>query len=234
MNGPKIYPRPDQISALTQGLELPLPEILTDHLKIIAEGLRLAYRDILTSKSRAVTTGEERDVTALMEARLNSMIGQDPFWGKLVLFVARGKESLSFDGSHLEERPDLSIYLTDRTGNFPLIVEAKLIDAAARKTERLYCEKGISRFIKGEYAWGTREAFMVAYVRDGSSIEAKLTPFLSKTIKKDPSVYLVEELPSLLGADSVDLARSKHGRAFAYTHQASPPGTIALWHLWLS
>ena len=36
-----------------------------------------------------------------METKLNSLIDQDRLWGQLVLCVARGKESLSFDGSHL-------------------------------------------------------------------------------------------------------------------------------------
>jgi hypothetical protein len=237
MSGPAIRPRPDQISELTRGLSLPLPEIQTDHLEIIAECLLRAYLDILKSEPQTVSSGSEAEVTALMEACLNTLIGEDPLWGQLVRNVARGKESLSFDGSHLEKRPDLSIYLTDRARNFPLIVEAKILDATAGKTERLYCEQGLLRFINGEYAWGAREAFMMAYVRDNSSIETKLTPFLLSTVTKKQSIYLVEELPFPLEIIDVDLARSRHGRTFAYTHQEPPmdsPGSIVLWHLWLS
>ena len=237
MNASEIHPRPSQISELIHGLSLPLPEVQTDHLEIIAEGLHRAYHDILTSAPNVVASGNEAEVTALMEARLNTLIEQDSFWGALVRSVARGKESLSFDGSHLEKRPDLSIFLTDRARNFPLIVEAKIIDVTTGKTERLYCDQGLRRFIEGEYAWGTREAFMIAYVRDGSSIVATLTPFLSTATVKRILSYLVEELPSPLKKTSIDLARSRHGRAFAYTHQAPPlnvPGSISIWHLWLS
>lgn len=232
-----IHPRPDQISELTRGLRLPLPELQSDYLEIIAEGFLLAYEDIRKHSPVVTVSGSEAEITALMEARLNRLIDQDPFWGQLVLCVARGKESLSFNGANLEKRPDLSIYLTSRDRAFPLIVEAKIVDDKAGKSEQLYCDKGVCRFLKGEYAWGNVEAFMIAYVRDGSSIGMKLTPFLTAALGKSPTAYSVEALPVSITAGGCDLARSRHGRAFQYTHQDPPsnlPGSIDLWHLWLS
>jgi hypothetical protein len=232
-----IRPRLDQISELSKGLQLPLPEIQSVHLEIIAEVLSRAFNEIRSQLPSVVLTGNEAELNALMEARLNGLIEEDPLWGQLVLCVARGKESLSFDGSHLEKRPDLSIYLTSRARNFPLITEAKIIDASSGKTEYLYCDKGLRRFIVGEYAWGNREAFMIAYVRDGSSIPSKLTPLLSEDMAKCTFGYLVKDLPTPLTAATKNLARSKHQRSFLYTHQAPPndsPGCIALWHLWLT
>lgn len=237
MKPPAIRPRPDQISELSRGLRLPLPELQSDHLEIIAEGLRRAFDDISNQWPLVAASGSEAEITALMESRLNSLIEQDPLWGQLVLNVARGKESLSFDGSHLEKRPDLSIFLTSRNRGFPLITEAKILDGKAGKTEHLYCDKGIRRFLEGEYAWGNSEAFMMAYVRDGSSITTKLVPFLSSPTSNGSAGYSVEELPMPKGNTLIDLARSKHGRMFVYTHQVPPentPGPISLWHLWLS
>lgn len=237
MRAASIRPRPDQIAELTRGLQLPLPEVSTIHLDIIAEGLLQAFEDIRARAPATVASGTESEVTALLEARLNAMIEVEPLWGQLVLCVARGKESLSFDGSHLEKRPDLSIYLSNRNRSFPLITEAKIIDAAASKTETLYCDNGIRRFVEGEYAWGNREAFMIAYVRDGSSIGTKLTPFLSNVISLDPPGYLVEGLPVATGSGSFDLAHSMHGRSFLYPSNPSDmlePGPISVWHLWLS
>lgn len=237
MRAASIRPRPDQIAELTRGLLLPLPEVSSIHLGIIAEGLLKAFSDIRAQAPAIISSGTEAEVTALLEARLNAMIEVEPLWGQLVLCVARGKESLSFDGSHLEKRPDLSIYLSNRARSFPLITEAKVIDAAASKTEALYCDNGIRRFVEGDYAWGNREAFMVAYVRDGSSIGTKLTPFLSNAISQDPPGYLIEGLPIKVGSASSDLAYSRHGRSFVYS--SSPPGivepgSISIWHLWLS
>jgi hypothetical protein len=232
-----IRPRPDQVAELTRGLTLPLPEVSPDLLEVIAEGLLRAFGDVRARSPVTVASGSEAEVTALMEARLNTLIEEDPLWGQLVLCVVRGKESLSFNGEHLEKRPDLSIYLSNRNRGFPLITEAKIIDAASSKTEALYCDNGILRFVNGEYAWGNREAFMIAYVRDGSSISTKLTPFLSGAISTKPPGYLIESLPTAVGVASNDLALSRHGRCFMYDGHSSSglgPGPISVWHLWLS
>lgn len=237
MRGAAIRPRPDQIAELTRGLHLPLPEISGIHLNVIAEGVFQAFKEIRTQSAATVATGTEAEVTALLETCLNRRIEQDPRWGQLVLWVVRGKESLNFDGSHLENRPDLSIYLSERNRCFPLIAEAKIIDVATAKTVVLYCENGIKRFVDGEYAWGNREALMLAYVRDESSISGQLTPFLSKAMARTPPGYFVIELPVATGAEGDDIARSTHERRFNYPGRTPPsnaPGPIAVWHLWLS
>tara|TARA_B100000965_G_scaffold403649_1_gene432341 strand:- start:979 stop:1692 length:714 start_codon:yes stop_codon:yes gene_type:complete len=236
MSLPAIRPRPDQIAELTRGLDLPLPEIATIHLEIIAEGLHRAFSEIRASSPATVMLGSEAEITALLEARLNSIIDEDPLLRQLVLCAVRGKESVSYDGSHLEKRPDLSIYLSSKRRGFPLVVEAKIIDAATSKTEALYCDNGLRRFVNGEYAWGNREAYMIAYVRDGSSIDSKLTPFLSHAKGQTPPGYLVEDLPSAIGAGEMDLAQSRHGRSFSYCGSPPPgkePGSITIWHLWM-
>ncbi len=78
---------------------------------------------------------------------------------------------------------------------------------------------------------------MIAYVRDGSSIDTTLKPFLSDAITRVPPGYLVEKLPNPAGNGSSDLAHSRHGRTFVYPNQTPPtnqPGPISIWHLWLS
>ncbi|WP_202758285.1 hypothetical protein [Delftia acidovorans] len=236
MTAPAIKPRPDQIDALTQGLRVPLPAVEAMHLEIIAECLSRAFHQIRHSHPTTVASGSEAEVTALLEARLNEMCGQDPFWGQLVLCAVRGKESVSFDGSHIEKRPDLSIYLSSRSRNFPLIVEAKILDTTTAKTATLYCDKGLRRFLVGEYAWATQEAFMVAYVRDGSSIAGQLTPLLTHDMAQTAPNYAVQTLPAAISTLAGDLASSRHARNFTYLHQAPPshsPGAMAIWHLWL-
>lgn len=236
MKASAIHARVDQIDELTRGFRLPLPPMKMEHLDIIAASLSRAFDEVRTRHPGKVNSGNEAEVTALLEASLNALLEQDPLWGQLVACVARGKETVSFDGSHLEKRPDLSIYLSSRQRNFPLIAEAKIIDSSAAKTEAQYCDSGLCRFLSGDYAWANQEALMVAYVRDGSSINGRLTPFLSKAMKRKPPRYSVEELPSSHGNGAGDRAYSKHGRAFVYNHQAPPanPGAISILHLWLS
>ena len=150
------------------------------------------------------------------------------------MYVGRGTESISFDGSHLEKRPDLSIVLSGRERRFPLVAEAKVLDAAASKTVTQYCKDGIRRFVEGEYAWGGREAFMIGYVRDGSSIDATLGGFLARD--SHPQRYRVEALPIAARAGSSLLAHTRHGRDFVYGGRRAPngPGPISIWHLWLA
>jgi hypothetical protein len=227
--------RPDQIAELTCGVELPLQLINKDIMEIIAEVLQRAFNDIQASAPGTVSSGTEAEVTALLEARLNSLVGEDPIWGQLVLCVARGKESLSFDGSHLEKRPDLSIYLTNRHRSFPLIVEAKIIDGKSGKTEVLYCQNGVRRFLDGEYGWGGREAFMLGYVRDGSTIDAKLKPYLTPPARASKTFAILSG-PDVLPGRLRDCARSRHSRGFVYLVQGPAqhkPGFIDLWHVWL-
>ena len=236
MRDPAVRSRQDQVAELTRGVRLPLAPVADEHLQILAEKVQQAFADIRVHAPDTVAEGEEPEVTALMQARLNRLILEDTLWQQLVLWVGRGTESISFDGSHLEKRPDLSIVLSGAERRFPLVAEAKILDAAASKTVALYCENGIRRFVEGEYAWGNREAFMIGYVRDGSSIDPTLKAVLSKAAFLHPSRYLVKELPVPVGAGSSDLAYTMHGRKFVYGRQRPPnsPGPITLWHLWLT
>ncbi len=233
MRRPAVRPRPDQVEELTRGVRLPLAAIADDHMEVVADGLRQAFEDVRLRAASTMAEGEEAEVTGLMQARLNRLIREDGLWGQLVLYVGRGTESISFDGSHLEKRPDLSIVLSGRERHFPLVAEAKVLDAAASKTVAQYCRDGIRRFVDGEYAWGGREAFMIGYVRDGSSIDATLGGFLARG--SHSRRYRVKAPPVAVGAGSSDLAYTRHGRDFVYGGQPWPnsPGPISIWHLWL-
>lgn len=229
-------PRLNQIDELTRGLELPFAALHDEHLAAIAEVLAAAWAELSRTQAITLLTGSEAEVNALMETRLTQMLEEHPIWEQLVRNVTRGKETLSFDGRHLEKRPDISIHLSARTPAFPLVVECKLIDAATRKGHDLYCDNGLKRFLTGEYAWATREAFMLAYVRDNSTINSALAPFLTASQQRRPEPYAIEELPASGELPSLDLARSRHGRSFRYPTRAAPgddPGSIAVWHLWL-
>lgn len=232
MRAKAIHPRPDQIDALTRGLKLPLQAIDSLHLEIVAERLLQAYQDIAVQAPQTILNGTEAEITTLLETRLNKLLDEDILWSQLVLNVVRGKETVSFDGSHLEKRPDLSIFLSNRTQCFPLIVEAKILDVANGRSEALYCTHGLRRFVNGDYAWAGREALMVAYVRDGSTIKEVLTPFLRKARRQKKLKLMVEALPKQICKRMDDLARSRHGREFSYSDQSSP-GPIEVWHLWL-
>lgn len=227
----------DQIAALVRGVKLPLEAIDKELLDIIVEGLSKAFADAQADAPNTVAIGSEAEVTALMESHLNRMIDEDPFWRVLVTSVGRGTESVNFDGTKLEKRPDLSITFAERSRRFPLKVEAKIIDSPSKKTVKLYCDEGVSRFENGDYAWGCREAFMLAYVRDGSSQIASLKAQLTATSPSGSALFGTVEGPTPRPTRVGDLAITRNARSFSYPCQNSAnqaPGEISLWHLWLA
>lgn len=218
-----------QIAELTRGTKLPIPALQQRHMLVISELLIAAWNGLLKNHESIIRSKDEPEVNALMNSRLNKIRLKKPEWSLLVLGVTRGAESISYDGRSLEKRPDLSIFITNRLFSFPLIVECKLIDKKEQKGVELYCNKGISRFISGEYAWYAQEAFMLAYVRDGATIASSLTPQLKRCKKSVPDPFLTEQIPEALRPSFPNLAKSRHGRLFPQN-----PGSIFIWHLWLS
>lgn len=236
MSSRTATPRPEQVAELTRGQYLPLEPIPESALKVIAETIVRAWNELSASHEAILRDGNEAEVSALLESRLNALRNYDPCWESIASGVSRGRESISFDGRHLEKRPDLSIHLTRRNFTFPLVAECKLIDLPHDKTVNLYCKKGLIRFVVGEYAWMSREAFMLAYVRDGSSIANCLRHQLIKSQGKKPDPCATECLPKNRTYTSTDFAHSRHGRRFVYLSPTAnnDPGPIDLWHLWLS
>lgn len=228
-------PRLDQIEELTRGIDLPLFPLHQEHLRAIVEVLCSAWADLLQRYPRILFHEDEAAINALMETRLSALLDEDQLWGQMVRAVARGRETTSFDGTHLEKRPDLSLFLTRRHAAFPLTIECKIIDKASNKDGKLYCEKGVSRFVAGEYAWATKEALLIAYVRDKSTIASTLAPLFVPP-PSGLAAYGTKDAVSAVGVPPPDLAKSSHGRTFRYPLRKAPgddPGAIALWHLWL-
>jgi hypothetical protein len=228
-------PRVDQIAELTRGIDLPLLPLHQEHLSVIVEVLCFAWADLGQRHPEVLLQEEEAAINALMETRLLAFLDEDPLWAQMVRAVARGRETVSFDGAHLEKRPDLSLFLTCRNATFPLSIECKIIDEANRKSGKIYCDNGVSRFLSGEYAWATREAFMIAYVRDESTIASTLMPLFAPP-ECGSAPYAAEGAMSAIGDPPLDLAKSIHSRSFRYPLREPPrdePGAISLWHLWL-
>jgi hypothetical protein len=226
----------DHIAALTVGLTLPLSPIAPAHMAVILEALAKTWAEMMSSNSATCSDGDEKAVNALLEPRLNSRFQTDPDYLNLVSSVVRGKETVNFNGAALEKRPDLSLMFAAPRHNFPLVIECKIIDHPDDKTTRLYCNEGLIRFVNGEYAWATKEAIMLAYVRDGSTVEGRLVAHLTTAAGKSPDPFQSVAYPT----SDIDVHptahRSEHGRTFSYPAEVDggDPGPIRLWHLWLS
>lgn len=220
--------RPEQVAALTRGQPLPLPPLQETALRTVTETLVRAWNETAAAHGTTLQVGDEAEITSLLEIRLNALRDEDIRWEMLVCGISRGREAISYDGRHLEKSPDLSLHLTRRRFDFPLVVECKLIDRSRRKNVNLYLSEGVRRFVDGEYAWMCAEAFMLAYVRDGSHIDDTLLPHLS-----GPTATAASGHPQALSG-AAELVHSHHERPFAYLDDVGHPGPIVLWHLWLT
>jgi hypothetical protein len=212
---------------------LPTAPVPDAYLRVIARALSEEWASLVVEYGTALLDRDEAELNALMETRLgHAILRQGPF-AQLVSAVARGRETSSYDGRHLEKRPDLSIFLTRSHPSFPLVAECKIIDSGTSKGIDLYCDKGIRRFVDGEYAWAAQEGLVMAYVRDGSAMFTTLVPYLSSSKASPTDRYLTQELPTAPDPDGFD--KTIHGRNFHYVGFAAStaPGPLALWHLWL-
>lgn len=228
-----------QISALVRGASLPVDSLADDYLEIIAEEISEAFTEASDAEPLVIATASEPEITALLESNLKRRLDEDSsIWRGIVSHVGRGIESINFDGTKLEKRPDLSLTLTapSHGQRFPLIVEAKIIDCHSGKTAKLYCENGVRRFQVGDYAWGCREAFMLAFVRNEAELIPTLIPDLViRGVDGAPTYGTLAE-PEIREMSGGELATSSHSRSFLYSHQPAPndmPGPISLWHIWL-
>jgi len=223
----------DQITELTKGLTLPLAPIGDDVLAIIIEAIANAWECLKQDYAHVLDQDGEAKISALLVSRLNGSLGEDG--NPLRLFVssvARGSETISFNGAKIEARPDLLFTLTKLDPRFQLMGECKIIDKKKR-TPDLYRKNGITRFVDGDYAWASREGIMVAYVR----CDAKLDKDLLSSLQKHHAMNciaktLCSDVKLPIKPDALGI--STHGRKFAYVHTTSEkPGQIELWHLWL-
>lgn len=228
----QLRPRPDHVAELTRGVVLPLQLLSVPHLQVITETIVDAWHHLTEIAANVLLQGSEAEITDLLVSRLNHLCTTAPLWSQLVRCVVRGREALSFDGTHLERRPDVSIYLTGLHPSFPFTVECKIISRGEAKTVALYCCHGVIRFVTGQYAWSDNTGMMLAYVRDGSTIPGELAPHLEKSAGLSPDPLKTSELPSQ--ADQVHplVYASKHKRNFSYLSGGNPGGVV-LHHLWL-
>jgi hypothetical protein len=90
----------------------------------------------------------------------------------------REPKMTNFDVKHPDKMPDLVFFLN--RDSLPVLVSHDALVAECKPVDKDhpaggdYCDKGLKRFVIGDYAWPMQEAMMVGYVRDGRSIAANL------------------------------------------------------------
>ncbi|WP_145952388.1 hypothetical protein [Paludisphaera borealis] len=158
--------------------------------------------------------------------------------------VVRQTQVANYDRTKIGKAPDLCFRLQpDDQEEYwglsiydALFVECKPVD----KTHSAggdYCDKGLVRFIEGDYAWAMQDAMMVAYARHDRSVVGHLLPAMKEADRI--TTLATERMPQLLkpinkhkleGTEPIYV--SLHRRAFDWPDGKGKATNITVYHLW--
>lgn len=204
--------------------------------------------DVLREQEFPLTTALEDELTAAFRSVIENDLRQT---GEIRGFdrssydsVVRQGEVANYDGTRRAKAPDLCFKL--RYDDFEpyfglsefdaLFVECKPVDVK-HAVGGHYCDKGLIRFVDGDYAWAMQEGMMLAYVRNKRTIAEHLFPTLSEH-PRNQTLGIIE-LPRLIH-DSEEMAAvkaealhvSRHRRGFSWPDNKGPACDITIYHLW--
>ena len=215
----------------------PHPPVSRAIFLTIEDAIRVAWERIHFQPRRAFdpSTAQETDFTAELHEVLRNDLLEDesvPGFTKDVFHGVIRAEVKNFDGTKKSKRPDLIVELLKRQNVMPtqdgIFVECKLMDTNT-DSKRLYCDKGITRFTEGDYAWAMTEAMMLAYSREKNKPSLALADAFESRKDKVLPVGKLKDCPESPAKPVV--AISIHRRAFRLNGRKAR--NITLRHLWL-
>jgi len=229
---------------LYEAIELPHPPISLRVFLIVEKAIRRAWQ-ILRQRPRegfGLATAREDPLThELYEVLYDSVFKHALVKGfdrRLLRAVVREPKVRSYNWGSLDKMPDLVIVLVGREAAAKpsqdgLFIECKPVDAE-HTVGAHYCDKGLARFVKGEYAWAMSEAMMIGYVTQGYTIKPKLDDALRRRAGRIPTEGFPTRSPHSAAAPfSEPVHVSRHGRTFRYVETGAQAPAIAIRHLWL-
>ena len=226
-------------------VELPHKAIPLQSCLIIERAIIRAWEWMLETPSEDfdLATAQENGVTHQLHETLFDVVFKNELvegFNKDVFTVGtRGSELRNFNGAKRDLKPDLLVGFVHRPSVlYPtqdwLFIECKPVDVD-HSVGLHYCDKGLIRFVRGDYAWTMRNALMVGYARKGYSALPKLSEALkSKRKEPIPTTHYPESCcQTKATAIAEQVAISKHQRTFNYVENGLVAGEIAVRHLWL-
>ena len=144
----------------------------------------------------------------------------------------------NFNGRKRDLMPDLFFSLVGRPkAGIPwqdgLFVECKPV-GRKHPAGSAYCDAGIIRFVRGDYAWAMTSAMMVGYASDGYNISPKLEEALGARARKIPTLAKPKHCRrSRATPVSERTYFSEHRRTFKYVQTKVAAPSITIRHLWL-
>jgi hypothetical protein len=166
MTGSWQRPGPPQaVSAIPEFLMMLVERALSHAWQVL-------LRDVAAGKF-SLCSAKEDEITEQMQVILGELHAAEPepVAGFSQLSLGRDGKVRSYDGRSLDLQPDLTFYPlrgsipTINTAFAAIFVECKPVDSN-HPVGSAYCEAGLARYIRGDYAWAVDRALMVGYVRN--------------------------------------------------------------------
>lgn len=226
---------------------LPHPRLGFPVILLIRRVLLRAF-ELLREQKYPLTAASEDQVTEALRSTIENNLrqsGEVPGFDKRRFdSVIRSGQVPNYDGTHLNKAPDFCFKLRDDESERRsvvseydgLFVEAKPVDSTHPVGSK-YCDDGLIRFVRGDYAWAMQEAMMLAYARDGRTIAGHLIPEITKAARKIslgiiqiPEACLATAAAACAEAEAVYISR--HRRDFPWPDGKGPATDISVYHLW--
>ena len=226
---------------------LPHPRLGLPVILLIRRVLCRAFEMLREDEFRLAEAGED-NVTAALRAVIENDLRQSGsvagFNRRIYESVVRQGEVANYDGTRLGMSPDLCFKLQNDDCESRMVlaeydalfVECKPVDAKNAAGGR-YCDRGLNRFVEGDYAWAMQEGMMLAYARDGRTIADHLIPAMSEP-KRMTSLATVQppqpcDAPDATAGVQAEIIHiSKHRRDFSWLHGKGQATDITIYHLW--
>lgn len=227
------------IGFFVQGIDfsLPHPPIPQRTILLLCNVIKRAWKLLIDVPPTGfqLQSADEDTITQVMveiiENRLRKNGEIDGFNHILFGKVSREPKITNVDKNHPDKMPDIFFdlkrdklpILSDQDG---LFVECKPVDKM-HSIFSCYCNKGLVRFLNGDYAWAMQDALMVGYTNGQYSFNTFASILDNK--KNVTSLGIIDH--TLF--DQLDIYRSRHKREFEWPENRGKACPINLSHLWL-
>jgi len=228
-----------------EGAELPHPPISLPIFLVVEEALCVAWERLRMNSWGGfdlLDADEDMITLKLYQVLCDEIFGKhivDGFSHELFDKPTRAPKVSNYNGNKPDKMPDLLVGMVGRPSTVKyssqdwMFIECKPVDVD-HSIGVHYCDKGIIRFICGDYAWAMTDALMIGYARSGYTISSKLIKTLKTCKKEFHTIELPSPCPqSKAGKNNEAVHVSQHSRTFNYVETGQHAPAITLRHLWL-
>lgn len=232
-------------------MEPPYPGWPVTHIATVEAAIVEAMRRVLAAKSpQEVEAAKEDRITEWLEDQLCRLLNAEEvpgFESSVFEQPVRDAETVNFSGDKISKAPDLTF---KRLSHFSCAVdtrqdawfcECKILDGKSGHGVKDYIDKGLMRFVVGDYAWAMPSAQVIGYVRrEASKAYAparQLHDYFTELEPKSGVRYAVvsglqmEHTQGRISNGVLPTHATTHAREFLLRNK-NAPGVITLRHLW--